>query len=229
MLTKVVMRNPADLVPLVGNPNAMDAQAMSMLKASLRQHGLLENLVLQKGTAVVVGGNHRLLAIQAMMADGELPADTKVPCGEFEFTEEQMKKAAVALNRIGGDMLAGALRDFLEGVDFSNDVDLAEAGLERAELDALLGGTFGPEDVFGATYGGTQSLEADNFIHGLQGIGLSVDKQPNYGFHFSCTAETAAVIREALNQAIARLEAGALMKCDADSLALALICEEWTP
>ena len=149
MLTAVVMRNPADLVPLVGNPNAMSDADLLALKASLRAHGLLENLVVQAGTSVVVGGNHRLLAIQSMIADGEISSATLVPCGEFAFTEPQLKKAAVALNRIGGEMGAAALQTFLADVDFSLDEDVLSVGLDRGELDLLLESAWGAEDVFG--------------------------------------------------------------------------------
>ena len=149
MLNKVVMRRPADLVPLVGNPNQESDPEFGKLKASLLRHGLLENLVLQEGTDVVVGGNHRLLAVKELIATGDLPADTKVPCGSFPFSEDELKRAAVALNRIGGDFNAAMLRDFLDGVDFSGEQDLLATGLSGDDLRFVLETPWGAEDVLG--------------------------------------------------------------------------------
>ena len=148
MLTALQTHYASDLIPLVGNPNSMSPQQMDQLKASLRAHGLLENLVLQAGTLVVVGGNHRLLALKEMIAEGELPPDLPLPCGEFTFTPEQLKKASIALNKIQGDMGAAALRDFLADVDFADSVDLAGAGLTEVELDFLLATPWESDDLF---------------------------------------------------------------------------------
>ena len=152
LLTSLQMHPASELVPLVANPNAMGPETLDALKASLRAHGLLENLVLQAGTLVVVGGNHRLLAIKEMIADGELAADTPLPCGEFDFTPDGLKKASLALNKIVGEMSAVALRDFMDGVDFSDDLDLASAGLTATELDFLFATPWDSDDVFGRSF-----------------------------------------------------------------------------
>ena len=61
-----------------------DATAEAELKASIANHGLLENLVVQsKGPAggyAVVAGGRRLAALKALAADGVLDADHPVPC-----------------------------------------------------------------------------------------------------------------------------------------------------
>jgi hypothetical protein len=152
LLSHLTMHTADELTPLVGNPNSMSPQSMDQLKASLRAHGLLENLVLQSGTLVVVGGNHRLLALKELIAEGELPPDAPIPCGEFAFTPDQLKKASLALNKIAGDMGAAALRDFLEDVVFTDDLDLAGAGLTATELDFLLATPWDDADIFGRSF-----------------------------------------------------------------------------
>jgi ParB-like chromosome segregation protein Spo0J len=147
-LQKVRMRRVTDLVPLVGNPNSMTPKTLLQLKVSLREHGLLENLVVRKGTDVVVGGNHRLLALQQMAADGELGDDDGlVPVGEFEMTDAECKRIAVALNRIAGDMPLVALQEFLSDVEFDRPEDILGMGFEVEEFDFLRSGDFDVDDV----------------------------------------------------------------------------------
>ena len=147
LLTEIVMRDPDELVPLVGNPNSMTADDMVNLQASILENGMLENLVLQLGTSVVVGGNHRLIAVKAMKENGKLPAKFKVPCGEFKFTDKQLKIAAVALNKVAGAMRAADLAEFIDGVEF-DDAQLRAAGFDsQDELSALLDAEWGDDDV----------------------------------------------------------------------------------
>ncbi len=61
-----------------------DANADAELKASIANHGLLENLVVQsdgpEGGYAVVAGGRRLAALKALAADGVLDAAHPVPC-----------------------------------------------------------------------------------------------------------------------------------------------------
>lgn len=141
-----------EMVPLVGNPNSCSAQVMDQLKASLLDHGLLEPFVLQAGTNIVVGGNHRLLALCELIAEGQLPADTTFPAGVFAFTEEQLKRASVALNKIAGVIGAAALRDFLLDVPFDTEAELEATGLSPEELDLLLSNPWEDSDIFDRGY-----------------------------------------------------------------------------
>ncbi len=61
-----------------------DATADAELKASIANHGLLENLVVRsegtEGDYAVAAGGRRLAALKALAADGVLDADHSVPC-----------------------------------------------------------------------------------------------------------------------------------------------------
>ena len=61
-----------------------DAVAEAELKASIANHGLLENLVVRSdgpdGGYAVVAGGRRLAALKALAADGVLDAAHPVPC-----------------------------------------------------------------------------------------------------------------------------------------------------
>ncbi|MCY4478720.1 MAG: ParB N-terminal domain-containing protein, partial [Rhodospirillales bacterium] len=76
------------------------------LKASIANHGLLENLVVRTVDAdtpdrfAVIAGGRRLAALQSLHEDGELPADHPVPCmvadsadnpGELSLVENTMR------------------------------------------------------------------------------------------------------------------------------------------
>jgi len=63
---------------------ASDPAADAQLAADIAAHGLLQNLVVTpakpRGNYAVEAGGRRLRALQALQADGALPADHKVPC-----------------------------------------------------------------------------------------------------------------------------------------------------
>src|SRR5207249_9949357 len=57
--------------------------ALEEMKASLRAHGLMQNLVVTEsgdGKCHVIAGGRRLEALRALQAEGKLPADYAVPC-----------------------------------------------------------------------------------------------------------------------------------------------------
>ena len=152
VLEQLQLLRADEMLPLVANPNSMDAATLDLLKASLLAHGVLENFVLQSGTNIVVGGNHRLLALKELIAEGQLPADMVFPAGVFAFTEAQLKKASIALNKISGQVGAAALRDFLTDVPFADELDLASAGLTAEELDFLMATPWDDTDIFDRSY-----------------------------------------------------------------------------
>lgn len=60
------------------------------LKASIRSHGLMQNLVVTKGKRgiyQVIAGGRRLAALQALQREGHLPADYAAPCRLAEADE----------------------------------------------------------------------------------------------------------------------------------------------
>lgn len=88
--------------------------AEAELKASLRAHGLLENLVVCKtqgpevneGPFEVLAGGRRLMALKALAGEGALPDDHPVPClvhegdpGEVSLAENMIRLSMHALDQ----------------------------------------------------------------------------------------------------------------------------------
>ena len=85
-------------------------QAMAELKASLRTHGLLENLVVRTVTNAqgqdvyfVVAGSRRLAALRELIKDGDVTADTLIPCRVLG-KEESSEELSLAENVVREDM-----------------------------------------------------------------------------------------------------------------------------
>ncbi len=86
---------------LIASPNNVRRTGgldIDSLKASIKAHGLLQNLVIQEvdGKAQVVAGNRRLAALKQLQSEGALPADFKVPC--FMVVAENSQEVALAEN-----------------------------------------------------------------------------------------------------------------------------------
>ena len=99
--------------------------ALKQLKASIRTHDLLQNLVVRDHGAraekryQVTGGRHRLTALQALAAEGEIPADFSVPCRvtngdasdlEVSLTENEVRVAMSPVDVHCKPAKAGELR-----------------------------------------------------------------------------------------------------------------------
>lgn len=75
--------------------------ACEELKASILAHGLMQNLVVtaaKKGRFHVIAGARRLEALQALIAEGKLPADYSAPCQIV--TEEHAAEMSLAENTV---------------------------------------------------------------------------------------------------------------------------------
>lgn len=94
-----------EIAKLVKSPlNAHKAGSRSAceeLKASLLAHGLMQNLVVvpaKEGEHHVIAGARRLEALQALIAEGKLPADLAVPCRVA--TAEEAEELSLAENTV---------------------------------------------------------------------------------------------------------------------------------
>src|SRR6202034_1403323 len=71
-----------------GNVRKTDSdKAISELAASIKAHGLLQSPVVRKdkrGKYVVIAGRRRLLALQMLAANGDIPASSPVACNILE-------------------------------------------------------------------------------------------------------------------------------------------------
>ena len=147
-----------------------DESAQAQLSASIRAHGLLENLVARPDGAdedgnerfAVVAGGRRLAALQALADDGALDADHPVPCrvapdangGELSLAENVVRVAMhpadqvvafTALARDGASVAAIAARFGVSERLVEQRLRLGNAAPEL--LDAYRDGAIGLETL----------------------------------------------------------------------------------
>jgi hypothetical protein len=124
----------ADLRADPANPRTHDARNLAAIAASLREHGQVEPLLVQKSTMMVIGGNGRA---EAMRSLGWKQARVAL----LDVSDTEARKLSIALNRTGElagwdeAVLARHLSDLSE-LDTAFDVDAL--GFSAAEMDALV-------------------------------------------------------------------------------------------
>lgn len=124
----------ADLRPDPANPRTHDARNLAAIVASLREHGQVEPLLVQKSTMMVIGGNGRAEAMRSL-------GWTQARVALLDVSDTEARKLSIALNRTselaGWDeaVLARHLSDLSE-LDGAFDVDAL--GFSTAEMDALV-------------------------------------------------------------------------------------------
>lgn len=107
--SRAVSLNDLVLSPLNVRKTPPSAAEQEELKASLLAHGLLENLVVRAaddGRFEVLAGGRRLAALQALAAEGHIPADCPVRClihdgdpGEVSLAENVVRLSMHALDQ----------------------------------------------------------------------------------------------------------------------------------
>ena len=126
------------LVPYARNARTHSKEQILQLRASLREFGFVNPVIVDKDLNIIAGHGRVLAAKEEGIAE--------VPCVFAEHLTEAQKKAyIIADNRLAlnagwdAEMLSVELSE-LQGVDF----DVSLLGFDEAELNKLLGGI---EDV----------------------------------------------------------------------------------
>ena len=143
----------ADLNFAPYNPRTISAEEMRTLKASIRKHGLVLTLVVQKqseqyGPHVLIGGHQRVRAVR------ELAAELKVAVPEhawvvlMDVDDSTAKQLNISLNRIAGEFDPHKLGLMLADIAGRSDFDLASIGFQQVQVDELVSqATMSPEDL----------------------------------------------------------------------------------
>lgn len=122
------------LVSDTANPRKRNARNLAAIRSSIKEHGQVEPVVVQKHTHKVIHGNGRLQVMAEMGFD-------EVACAVVDVDDQQARKLSIVLNRSGeladwdDAVLTSHLTDLISyDPDFSPDA----LGFSNAELEALL-------------------------------------------------------------------------------------------
>lgn len=126
------------------NPRHMPPEKMRALKASLRKHGVVLNLVVQKkseahGENVIIGGHQRVLAVRELASELGLPPVEEGWGTVLDVDDATAKQLNVALNNIEGEFdphrLGEVFRDILPAMTVD---DVLATGFRQESLEELI-------------------------------------------------------------------------------------------
>ena len=89
----IVIKKIADIVPYYANPRIISEEAVTEVSKSLKNHGVLQPIVIDKEN-VVVAGHTRLLAAKKLQLK-------EVPCVIYEGNKENVNAYRIADNKTG--------------------------------------------------------------------------------------------------------------------------------
>ena len=136
-----------DLKPNTYNPNRQSDHDFELLLRSMREDGFTQPIVALKETKVIVDGEHRWRAGQALGYD-------EVPVVFVDMTEAQAKIATLRHNRARGsedfELASSVLRDLAElgALDWAQDSLM----LDETELERMLEEVPAPEALAGEEF-----------------------------------------------------------------------------
>ena len=112
------------------NPRGIDSDSLDALRASLREFGPVQPIVVNSRSNTVVGGHQRVLAAQM-----ERIKDLPVTWVDLDPTKE--RRLNLALNKISGRFNKDLLGDVLREIDAEGG-ELTNLGFDDEELEKLL-------------------------------------------------------------------------------------------
>lgn len=136
----IQMIDAVDINPAPYNPRKITPVKLEALKESLRTHGWVENLLVQKNTNVLIGGHQRLKAyLEICKENGNKPG--KVPCVVIDVNDRIAKKLNVTLNRVTGEFDSKKLGDLIGELQretkLSNE-EIKLMGFNNKEIDDFI-------------------------------------------------------------------------------------------
>jgi hypothetical protein len=125
------------------NPRTISSDEMRTLKASIRKHGLVLTLVVQKdspsyGPNVIVGGHQRVLAVRELAAELGVPVPQDAWVVLMDIDDPTAKQLNISLNRISGEFDPHKLGLVLADIQGRSDFDLASIGFQQVEVEELV-------------------------------------------------------------------------------------------
>ena len=127
------------------NPRIMPEREMAALKASMLEHGMVLNLVVQRTGMVLIGGHQRVRALRELCKDRRWAVPATAWAMLLDVDDATAKRMNVALNRISGEFDPFKLGDLFAGMDAMSDEQVLALGFERENVDELIRGTLPPD------------------------------------------------------------------------------------
>lgn len=136
-----VLKDPRFLNDAVYNPRKISVSDFNALKHSIRTHGFLDPIVIQKEGKNIIAGHQRKKALFAICTEDGIPVP-KVPTIILDVDDRAAKKLNIALNKVGGEfdahLLGKLLADLNQEKPLQQD-ELATFGFyQQSEADKLL-------------------------------------------------------------------------------------------
>jgi hypothetical protein len=135
------------------NPRTISSEEMRTLKASIRKHGLVLTLVVQKrspehGPNVIIGGHQRVLAVRELALEMGVPVPEHAWVVMMDVDDPTAKQLNISLNRISGEFDPHKLGLVLADIQGRSDFDLASIGFKQIEVEELVNqATMTPEQL----------------------------------------------------------------------------------
>jgi len=142
-----------DILPAPYNPRKITKEMLEQLKASIRDDGYLEPIVVNKRTGFVVGGNQRLKALKELGVK-------KVPVRLIDVDEDREKTINIRLNKVEGEWDFPKLKELLVELD-TGAINIEDTGFSFEQIENLIRDfqpLEPPDDIFDSSGSGKLSL-----------------------------------------------------------------------
>ena len=139
---KTVLLRVAELNPSAYNPRKITPEKFEALKESIRAHGFVEGLVVQKKGLKVIGGHQRLRACKELCVEEAKPVPD-LPCTVIDVDDKTAKKLNIKLNKVQGEFEARMLGELLVSIYDAPELalpteDFALLGFDALEAEACI-------------------------------------------------------------------------------------------
>lgn len=127
----MVRMNRADIKEAPYNPRRIDKYSRQKLERGLKRNGLVQPIIVNKTTGLLVGGHQRLSILDTL----EKSADYELDVAVVEMTDKQAKELVVLLNNQNamGQWDLDKLSDLMDDIG----ADFEETGFDQISLESL--------------------------------------------------------------------------------------------
>lgn len=134
------------------NPRVISQLEMSRLKESMREHGVVLHLVVQRqaddGTPnVLIGGHQRIKAARELCNEEGWPLPKRGYGTILDVDDRTAKRLNLSLNRLGGDFEPHMLGELFDSLGDLSDSEILGIGFGKDEIDEIVKQALDPDDM----------------------------------------------------------------------------------